>query len=84
LTVAGHAPSELICVFCDNLYQPKEERFVSAFSSDELKNLAHLYGLLCEAAQTHSASVSELLKTPAWRRVVAVSKDLSTRLESAA
>ena len=84
LTAAGDAASELICMFCDDLYQPKNERFVSAFSSDELKELAHLHGLLCQAAQTPQPDVSAMLKTPAWRRVVAVAKGLSARLGSAA
>jgi hypothetical protein len=28
LTVAGHAPSELVCGFCDDLYHPKNPAFI--------------------------------------------------------
>jgi hypothetical protein len=80
LTKAGHAPSELISMFCDDLYHPKDERFVSAFSDGELKALAHLYGLLCEAALNPQPSVSAMLKTSSWRRVLAVAQTLSARL----
>jgi len=80
LTNAGHAPSELISMFCDDLYHPKDERFLSAFSDEELRSLAHLYGLLCEAALNPQPSVSALLKTPSWRRVLTVAQDLSERL----
>jgi hypothetical protein len=76
LTSAGHAPSELICRFCDDLYHPKSAEFVTAFSESELKALAHLYGLMCEAGLSTYASVTEMLKSPAWRRVVALAKDL--------
>ena len=62
-------PAELICGFCDDLYHPKSEGFISQFSEDELKALAHLYGLLSEAAKVTVHSVSELQKRPEWRSV---------------
>ena len=82
LTIAGHAPSELICGFCDDLYHPKDAAFLAAFNSDELKDLAHLYGVIREAASTSFATVGEMLKDPKWRRVVAVAQGIASRLEA--
>ncbi len=70
-------PAELICVFCHNLYHPKSEEFVAQFREDELKSLAHLYGLLCEAAKVEVISVTELIKTDEWRNVIHFAKNLS-------
>jgi len=83
LTVAGHAPTELVCGFCDDLYQPKSRQFNDAFSSDELRDLAHLYGLIVEASHGNHPSVSVMLKDSRWRRVVTAAKDVSSRLGSA-
>jgi hypothetical protein len=76
-------PAELICGFCDDLYHPKSEEFVAAFGEDELKALAHLYGLLSEAAKVRVTSVTELLKTDEWRNVVSFAKNLSDRFAKA-
>lgn len=70
--------SELFCCFSDDLYHPKSEEMLSLFTEDELKGLAHLYGVLAEAACINNASsVSELLKHPKWRSVTAVAKELN-------
>jgi hypothetical protein len=81
LTVAGHAPSELVSVFCAD-YHPKNPAFIDAFSEDELKDLAHLYGLIVEASTSDYSTVGQMLKDPKWRRVVAVAKDLMPRLRT--
>ena len=47
-----------------NLYQPKRPEYVEAFSADELRALAHLYGLVREASPGRAASVAELQKEP--------------------
>lgn len=73
----ANVPAELICGYCDDLYHPQSERMLSQFSTEELKGLAHLYGVLCEAASIEAASVDELLKNDQWRTVVAVAKELS-------
>jgi|GEM_PF-1166067 len=70
-------PAELICGFCDDLYHPKSERFIAEFSEDELKTMAHLYGLLAEAAKISVGSVTELQKSPEWRSVVSLTKEMS-------
>lgn len=83
LVNAGHAPTELISVFCDDLFDPKNESFIDAFSRDEHKEIAHLYGLIAEVAQSEHSTVSELLKNPVWRRVVQVSQQLERHLRNA-
>ena len=70
-------PAELICGFCDDLYHPKSESFLAEFSENELKALAHLYGLLSEAAKVTVPSVTELQKRPEWRSVVSLAKELT-------
>ena len=79
---AGLAPRELISVFCDDLYHPKSDKFVDAFSEDELKELAHLYGLMSEVVPTQYVTVAEMLKSPGWRKVVDLSKQLMSRMKS--
>jgi len=83
LTAAGDAPSELVTCFCDDLYHPKDETFLSSFTSDELRDLAHLYGLIVEASAAQFSTVAEMLKDSKWRRVVEVAKQITPRFESA-
>ena len=77
LTTAGHAPTELVSVFCDDLFDPKSAEFNSVFSRDEHKALAHLYGLLVETSGSSYPTVGDMLKDPKWRRVVAVAQQLT-------
>lgn len=65
-----------VCGFCDDLYAPKSAEFIAAFSEGELKDLAHLYGVLCEAAKAPLHSVSELRKPGAWQPVIVLAKEL--------
>ena len=81
LTVGGHAPTELVSVFCDDLYQPKDVEFFQEFSSDEYRGFAHLYGLLVEVAQHKYSNVSEMLKDPKWRRIVEVAQNLAAQIK---
>jgi hypothetical protein len=71
---------ELVNGFCDDLYHPKSQQFLGAFSEDELRDLAHLYGLLMESRQVQASSTQELLKHAQWRRVVAFAKDLAAEI----
>jgi hypothetical protein len=73
-------PGELVAGFCSDLYHPKSAEFLGAFTEGELKELAHLYGLLVEASRLQSPSVPDLLKQPQWRRVVEFAKDLAVAL----
>ncbi len=80
LVVAGHAPTELISVFCDDVFNPKSPEFIAEFSNEELKELAHLYGLMIEISTLRHSEVADMLKDPAWRRVVSIAKDLHTQI----
>lgn len=72
-------PAEL-AEAAEDIYRPKRREYVEAFTADELRDLAHLYGLVREAAPGRASSVAELQKQPGWRRVLAVAKALSARL----
>jgi hypothetical protein len=81
LSNAGHAPTELHCVFCDDLFHPRELVLGGEFSDDEIKDLAHLYGLMVESWGSNHATVGAMLKAPAWRRVIELAKQLHERLD---
>jgi len=67
----ANVAGELVSGFCD-LFHPKSEQFLGSFTSDEILNLAHLYGLLREVARIEVSSVGELQKHQLWRRVISV------------
>jgi len=77
-------PAELICGFADDLYHPKSELFLNAFTEEELKSLAELYGKICIASDAFTKnkchSVSDIQKLQEWRAVIAFSKDLIVEL----
>jgi uncharacterized alpha-E superfamily protein len=79
--------AELIERFATDLYHPKSSDFVDAFTEAELKDLAHLYGLVHAAAQrmqqTSVHSVSDLQKLPEWRQVMSLAKTLHDRFQRA-
>lgn len=78
-------PAELICGFVDDLYHPKSELFLNAFTEQELKSLAELYGRLCIASDAFTKhnchSVSDIQKLPEWRSVMAFAKELVVELK---
>jgi hypothetical protein len=73
---------ELVDGFTSDLYRPKSAEFLDAFTEAELKQLAHLYGLLLESIRLHVSSVTELLRQPEWRRVMALAKELAVALRA--
>lgn len=32
----GHAPTELICMFCDDMFHPQSDEFIASFNDDEI------------------------------------------------
>ena len=78
------APQELIAQFADDLFQPKSQQFIDAFSEDELRDLAEFYGLLCQASRClyglGTPSMTEVLKLREWRAVLSHAQALSQRL----
>ena len=73
--------AELVCGFCDDLYHPKSEQMLSEFMEKELKDLTHLYDVLCEAATLEVNNTAELIKHPKWRTVIMVARRLNEYYE---
>ena len=80
LTRAGHAPTELVSRFCEDLFRPRELALHGSFGDDELKGLAHLYGLIVEAGRARHGTVAAMLKDPIWRKAVALAQELRVRI----
>ena len=77
---AANVHGELVSQFCDDIFCPKSPQFLDAFTEDELKDLARLYGLLMESGRLDASSVTDLLKQPQWRRIVEFAKDLAATI----
>ena len=81
-------PAELVSCFCDDLFHPKHDLFLGAFTEQELKSLAELYSMLCIASKAANKQdchrVAELQKIPEWRSVMAFAQDLVDELNKAA
>jgi hypothetical protein len=78
-------PAELVCRFVDDLFHPKGDLFLAAFSEREIKGLAELYGMIRIASKAFRAenchSVADIQKVPEWRAVMAFAKDLAVELK---
>ncbi len=78
-------PGELVCGFVDDLYHPKSELFLNAFTEQELKSMAELYGRICIASdafvKNNCHSVADIQKLTEWRSVMAFAKDLAVELK---
>jgi len=72
---------ELVRWFCDDLFHPKSEPFLDAFTENEIKDLARLYGLLIESRQLRASSLADLLREPEWRRVARFAKELVATID---
>jgi hypothetical protein len=79
--------AELIERFATDLYHPKSPDLIDAFTEAELKDLAHLYGLVRAAGQRIQRasvhSVSDSQKLPEWRQVMSLAKTLHDRFQRA-
>ncbi len=73
--------AEILCSI-DDVYHPKHTDFVAAFSVEEHRDIAHVYGLVCEVELSDTATISDLQSDPRWRRVVTVAKDVYSRISS--
>jgi hypothetical protein len=72
----ANSHAELVRWFCDDLFHPKSQRFLDAFTETEIKDLARLYGLLIESRQLRASSLADLLREPEWRRIARFAKEL--------
>lgn len=77
-------PDELISGYLDDLFHLKNPEFLDAFTEDEIKDLAELYGLLSLASKTFrdkNRSLANLLKNKEFRIAVSFAKELRVRLK---
>jgi len=65
----ANSHGELVSWFSDELFQPKSQQFLDAFTENEIKDLARLYGLLIESRRLRASSLVDLLREPEWRRI---------------
>ena len=73
---------QLVSRFCDDLFQPKSQQFLDAFTENEIKDLARLYGLLIESGLLRASSVIDLLREPEWRRIARFAEKLVAMLDA--
>ena len=77
-------PAELVSGFCDDLFHPKSQTFLDAFTEDEIRHLCVLYGLLYLASkqlnQSDPLKITDLHKLQEWRAVMAYAKELESHL----
>jgi hypothetical protein len=76
----GHG--ELVSWFADELFQPKSQQFLDAFTENEIKDLARLYGLLIESRQLRASSLVDLLREPEWRRIARFAMELVATIDA--
>jgi hypothetical protein len=72
---------ELVSWFCDDLFRPKSRQFLDAFTENEIRDLARLYGLLIESRRLRASSLVDLLREPEWRRIARFAKELVAAIE---
>jgi hypothetical protein len=73
--------AELVRWFCDALFRPKSRPFLDAFTENEIKDLARLYGLLIESRQLRASSLADLLREPEWRRIARFAQQLVATID---
>ena len=78
----ANSHGELVSWFCNDLFRPKSREFLDAFSENEMKDLARLYGLLIESRQLRASSLADLLREPEWRRVARFAMELVATIDA--
>src|SRR5689334_17134815 len=73
---SANSHGALVSRFCDDLFRPKSPSFLDAFTENEIKDLARLYGLLSESRQLRASSLTDLLREPEWRRIARFALEL--------
>ena len=77
----ANSHGELVSWFSDELFQPKSQQFLDAFTENEIKDLARLYGLLIESRRLRSSSLVDLLREPEWRRIARFAMELVATID---
>jgi len=78
----ANSHGELVTWFCDDLFHPKSQQFLDAFTENEIKDLARLYGLLIESRQLRACSLADLLREPEWRRIARFAMELVVTIDA--
>ena len=78
----ANSHGELVSWFCNDLFRPKSRAFLDAFTENEMKDLARLYGLLIESRELHASSLADLLREPEWRRVARFATELVATIDA--
>ena len=73
---------ELVSWFCDDLFRPKSRSFLDAFTENEIKELARLYGLLIESGLLRASSLTDLLREPEWRRIARFAREIFAKMDN--
>ena len=74
--------AELVRWFCDALFRPKSRAFLDAFTENEIKELARLYGLLIESGLLRASSLADLLREPEWRRIARFAREIFAKMDN--
>src|SRR6187549_3081710 len=77
----ANSHGELVSWFCNDLFRPKSRPFLDAFTENEIKDLARLYGLLIESRQLRASSLADLLREPEWRRIARFAQQLVATID---
>jgi hypothetical protein len=78
----ANSHGELVSWFCNDLFRPKSRDFLDAFTENEMKDLARLYGLLIESRQLRASSLADLLREPEWRRIARFAMELIATIDA--
>jgi hypothetical protein len=78
----ANSHGELVSWFCSDLFRPKSPQFLEAFTENEVKHLARLYGLLIESGLLRASSVADLLREPEWRRIARFARELVATIDA--
>mgnify|MGYP003580532159 CR=1 FL=1 len=78
----ANSHGELVSWFCNDLFRPKSPEFLEAFTENEIKHLARLYGLLIESGRLRTTSVTDLLREPEWRRIARYAHELVATIDT--
>jgi hypothetical protein len=77
----AHIPSELVCGWLDDIYQPNNLEFQQAFSRNELSALADFSAVLHKNSRVLPDSARELVKQPGWQLVMRSAREVLDVLE---
>src|SRR5689334_9426113 len=78
----ANSHGELVSWLCNVLFRPKSSQCLDAFTENESKHLARLYGLLIESGRLRATSVTDLLREPEWLRIARFARELVATIDA--